>query len=290
MTEGQRGYCNLREVKDGRVVHRFSGKAVVSWYFDPIPTNCVADWVCGVEEELRTRRGLKNLAVFYGSCNSNCLFCQNSSYRTMMAKGKPLMSARELASVADEHTTCVCYFGGDPACNPKHSLRVSEILREEWDLRVCYETNGNISGKWLDPILKAVQKSDGTLKVDLKAITPTIYTALTGVSNATVLSNFKKAARKSDHSEGANLVASVLLVPGYIDVEEVALLCRFIADCDTRIPTALLGFQPGFLMSDLPRTSRAHAEAALEVAKATGLEDVRIGNLGLLGRDAYRFD
>lgn len=290
MTEGQRGYCNLREVKEGQVVHRFSGKAIVTWYFDPIPTNCVADWVCGVEDELRSRRALKNLAVFYGSCNSDCLFCQNSSYRSMMAKGHPLMSARELAAAADDRTACVCYFGGDPACNPEHSLEVSELVREKWDIRVCYETNGNISGKWLSRIVDTVQNSKGTLKIDLKAVTPTIYRALTGVSNSVVLSNFRKVAERLGGSEDARLVASVLLVPGYIDLEEVASISSFIADCDRRIPTALLGFQPKYLMGDLPPTSRAHATAAQEVAEAAGLEDVRIGNLGLLGRNTYRFD
>ncbi|MHA2323729.1 MAG: hypothetical protein ACXACG_19050 [Candidatus Thorarchaeota archaeon] len=43
-------------------------------------------------------------------------------------------------------------------------------------------------------------------------------------------------------------------------------------------------------MTDLPRTSRAHAQAALGAANDEGLTNVRIGNLGLLGGDDYIFD
>lgn len=42
---GQLGYCGLRVNRDGKLVH-LAGTAregVVSWYYDPLPTNCVAD-------------------------------------------------------------------------------------------------------------------------------------------------------------------------------------------------------------------------------------------------------
>ena len=292
INEGERGFCNLREVDNGQIVHRFGENAIVSWYFDPLPTNCVADWVCGVRhknaaQDLETKR--KNLAVFYGSCNSDCLFCQNASYREMMVAGKPLMSPQQLAGVADERTACVCYFGGDPSCNPRHSLSVSEILFERWSLRVCYETNGNMSGRWFDQTVSMVKRAGGTLKFDLKAATPALYSALTGVSNQQVLRNFQRAASLMDENENS-LVASILLIPGYLDLRELRRLFGFISSCDARIPTALLGFYPRHLMADLPKTSRAHAQAAYEAAKEVGLENVRVGNLGLLGADSYRFD
>jgi pyruvate formate lyase activating enzyme len=293
MKDGDIGFCNTRIVKNGEVVDRHSTSAVVSWYFDPLPTNCVADWVCPVTEERDLgfgRQRLKNLAVFYGSCNSDCLFCQNSSYRTMMARGSPLMTPEELAEAADDYTACVCYFGGDPACNPEHSVRTSQLLNESRHVKVCYETNGNISKKWLGTIAEIVDTTGGTFKFDLKAVTPSIYEALTGISNSVVLRNFRELAAGRKERDGEFLVASILLVPGYIDLSEVQSISAFIADCDPSIPTALLGFSPHHAMSDLPRTSRNHAKAAHEVSKEEGLENVRIGNLGLLGMNDYRFD
>ncbi|MFX1416820.1 MAG: radical SAM protein [Promethearchaeota archaeon] len=290
LDEGDLGYCNLRISREGKVVHRFGGKAVVSWYFDPLPTNCVADWVCPVtkgDPTFHPSRRLNNLAVFYGSCNSDCLFCQNTSYREMMARGSPLMTAEELASVANDRTACVCYFGGDPACNPVHSLETSRLLYQSRQIKVCYETNGNISSKWLRPIADVVKDSGGTLKFDLKAITPQVYTALTGVSNKVVLANFEKLAKEGRARIGEFLVVSILLVPGYIGMSELKRLAQFIADLDPTIPTALLGFSPHHVMSDLPRTSRAHAEAAKIVATEVGLSNVRIGNVGLLSTASY---
>ncbi len=293
MNEGDIGFCNIRIASGGKIIDRYPEKAIVSWYFDPLPTNCVADWVCPVTSERELGMGkqrLKNLAVFYGSCNSDCLFCQNASYRVMMAKGEPLMTAQELADVADGYTACVCYFGGDPSPNSEHSVNTSHLLNETREVKVCYETNGNISKKWLNPIASVVEATGGTFKFDLKAVTPEIYRALTGVSNTAVLRNFRELASSKRERDEEFLVASILLVPGYIDIPEVRKICAFIAENDSTIPTALLGFSSHHAMSDLPRTSMTHARAALDAANDEGLNNVRIGNLGLLGRNDYRFD
>lgn len=293
LTEGQTGYCNLRIRKGNKVVERFPGNAVVSWYFDSLPTNCVADWACSVTKKYELgsgRQRLKNLAIFYGSCNSDCLFCQNASYRSMMARGSPLMTPQELADTADDYTMCVCYFGGDPSPNAEHSVKTSQLLAENRDVIVCYETNGNISSKWLTEIANIIEQTKGTFKFDLKAYSSKIYEALTGVSNGVVLRNFENLASSKKDRDGEFLVASILLVPGYIDVPEISKLSKFIAHCDPTIPTAFLGFAPHHAMRDLPRTSLAHAKAAIEAAKEQGLENVRIGNLGLLSHADYRYD
>ena len=208
----------------------------------------------------------------------------------MMAKGEPLMTPSELAAVANDRTACVCYFGGDPACNPVHSLKTSKLLVEERQVRVCYETNGNMSRKWLSQTADIVKNSGGTFKFDLKAISPRLYTALTGMRNTTVLNNFRFLSKMGLSRDGEFLVASILLVPGYVGIGEVRRLCKFIVECDPTIPTALLGFHPHHAMSDLPRTSRAHAKAAMDVAKDAGLTNVRIGNMGLLSTKDYPYD
>ncbi|MHA1937416.1 MAG: radical SAM protein [Candidatus Thorarchaeota archaeon] len=293
LDEGDIGFCNLRIAEQEVVTHRFQGQAVVSWYFDPLPTNCVADWICPITKGDPTftyARRLSNLAVFYGSCNSDCLFCQNDSFREMMALGGPLMTPKELAAAANDRTVCVCYFGGDPACNPAHSLETSKLLNEERQVRVCYETNGNMSRKWLTQIADMVTNTGGTIKFDLKAISPRLYTALTGMSNTAVLKNFRFLSEKGLKRDGAFLVASILLVPGYVGISEIQKLCNFIKECDPTIPTALLGFHPHHAMSDLPRTSRAHAKAALKAAIDIGLTNVRIGNMGLLSTREYPYD
>jgi pyruvate formate lyase activating enzyme len=100
------------------------------------------------------------------------------------------------------------------------------------------------------------------------------------------LDNFARtAARFAERPEWPLVVASTLLVPGYVTPDEVGRLARFIADINPHIPCALLGFASNFYMPDLPYTSVRHAEAALAAARAAGLTNVRIANRHLLSRD-----
>jgi pyruvate formate lyase activating enzyme len=40
------GYCGLRKNERGRLAGVSAEKGKLSWYHDPLPTNCVGDWVC----------------------------------------------------------------------------------------------------------------------------------------------------------------------------------------------------------------------------------------------------
>jgi pyruvate formate lyase activating enzyme len=239
----------------------------------------VADWVCPG----RHQSGRHNLAVFYGACSFDCLFCQNWHFRRMSPEGGDALSAQGLADAADPETFCVCYFGGDPSPQMPHVLAASRRLAER-GVRVCWETNGSMSPIYLRQALDLSLMSGGCLKFDLKAWNETLHVALTGVSNRQTLENLAQAARRiSERPDPPPVIASTLLVPGYIDAVEVGAIARFVASFDRGIPYALLAFAPQFQMHDLPSTSRQHAESALEAARDAGLTRVRLGNRHLLG-------
>jgi len=127
-------------------------------------------------------------------------------------------------------------------------------------------------------------ETGGVLKIDLKAGSPEIHRALCGVGNEAVLSNFRAlASLMEERPEPPPLVASTLLVPGYVDEEELWILARFLAELNPEIPWSLLAFYPTFRLDDLPTTSAAHARRALEIARAAGLRRVHLGNRHLLG-------
>ncbi|MBA7689545.1 hypothetical protein ES703_98053 [subsurface metagenome] len=135
----------------------------------------------------------------------------------------------------------------------------------------------------LNEMMNLSLESGGCVKFDLKAMNPNIHLALCGVSNSRTLENFAAAAaRISERPQPPPLIASTLLVPGYIDAQEVKVIASFIAELDANIPYALLGFHGDFLMTDLPATSRKQAEGCLEAAKAGGLKRVRLGNIHIL--------
>lgn len=285
------GYCGLPAGE--------RTQAVVSWYHDALPTNCVAGFVCpggtgrGYPDfayRPGPEYGYKNLAVFYEACSFDCLYCQNWHYR-VEGRGKGPVGAEALVAAVDAKTSCICFFGGDPAPQLPHSLAVGKLSRAAAKgriLRICWETNGSMAAPLLDEMVELAFVSGGVIKFDLKAWDEGVHFALTGTSNRRTLDNFARAAERFGERPAVPLlVASTLLVPGYVDADEVARIARFIGELDTAIPYALLAFHPNCLLDDLPLTSWAHMERCVEAAKQAGLENVHIGNRHLLRPGDY---
>jgi len=45
IAEGNTGYCGIRSATKGNI-RGGTKQANLDWYYDPLPTNCVGDWVC----------------------------------------------------------------------------------------------------------------------------------------------------------------------------------------------------------------------------------------------------
>jgi pyruvate formate lyase activating enzyme len=244
--------------------------------------------VCGGGSSARHPRSSRtrlNLAVFYEACTFNCLFCQNWHYRKR-ARGHRTHTAEELVESVTPETACLCYFGGDPTCQLPHALAVSRLVLKanpNRTLRICWETNGSMAPVLLEQMMSLSLQSGGCVKFDLKAATSSIHYALCGVDNARTMENFAAAARRiPERPQPPPLIASTLLIPGYVDAREVAGIASFVAGLDPNIPYALLGFHGDFLMTDLPSTSWQQAEICLAAARQAGLTNVRLGNLHIL--------
>jgi pyruvate formate lyase activating enzyme len=294
--EGGVGYCGARRVERGCLRGGNPAGAGLSYYYDPLPTNCVADWFCPEGNSRRFAscsrqnpgaRPDLNLAVFYHACNFNCLFCQNWSFRKATFSGERV-SAASLAQAAHERTACVCFFGGDPTPHLPHALATSRLVaaaarRQGRTVRLCWETNGAMQEAWLNHLAESSLTSGGIIKVDLKAFSKEIHLALTGVCNSQTLKNFAAlAARLEERPDLPFLMASTLMVPGYVDLEEIHGLARLIARLNPNIPYSLLAFYPQFYLRDLPVTSRDFAFKARQVALNAGVKRVHLGNLHLL--------
>ncbi|MFQ6094355.1 MAG: radical SAM protein, partial [bacterium] len=300
MREGSIGYCGLRTNRGGKLTHLGGRQDLgkVSWYHDPVPTNCVASWVCPAGSgagypdfsyDSGPEFGHTNLAVFYEACTFDCLFCQNYHFRERTSS-PGTRTAEQLADAVDDRTACICYFGGDPTPQLFHALKASEMaLAQNGDriLRICWETNGSMNPSLLKKMADLSMRSGGCIKFDLKFFEERLNIALCGVSNRQTLENFERLARHTrQRPDPPFLIASTLLVPGYVDAKEVGKIATFIASLNPDIPYSLLAFYPHFYMPDLPTTSHRHAEECEAAAKEAGLTRVRIGNMHLLS-DAY---
>jgi pyruvate formate lyase activating enzyme len=293
------GFCGLVENVDGRLV-RHGGtaeKAVLDWYYDGLPTNCVSWWFCpgctgrGYPRYAYTpeaEQGYSNLAVFYGACSYDCLFCQNWHYRKLQMDHKHIVSAEALAGKVDEHVSCICYFGGDPSPQMPHSLEVSRLALErardeERILRICWETNGYMNSRLAEKAAEYALESGGNLKFDLKAWSEELNVALCGVTNKPTFETFRMLGEKfyGERREIPVLAVSTLLVSGYVEAEDVENIATFVSEIDPEIPYTLLAFYPCYVMDDLPRTSRKHAMECQKAAEKH-LTNVRVGNVHLL--------
>jgi pyruvate formate lyase activating enzyme len=292
--EGGWGYCGLRTQKGGALQGISAEEGNVSWYYDGLPTNCVADWVCpggtgaGYPQfayNSGPEYGFKNLAVFYHGCSFDCLFCQNWTHRERVWD-RERVNPGDLAQAVDDRTSCICYFGGDPTPQLPHAIKVSKRALERTNgriLRICWETNGSMNPDLLEEMVDLSLASGGCIKFDIKAWNESLHTALCGISNARTKENFERASRWiKKRPEPPLLIASTLLIPGYIDEEEIRGISRWIASLDQEIPYALLAFYPQFFFKDVPVTSRELAFRCKKVAEEEGLRRVKIGNVNLL--------
>ncbi len=292
--KNQKGYCGVRHGSKSSMRTDGRSRALVSFYYDPLPTNCVADWVCAggtgagyprFAHDCGPEVGFYNLAVFFEACNLNCLYCHNWSFKKIQLS--PRWSKLEtLEKAVNDTTSCICFFGGDPGPQLPYAVRLSRTVRKrnpEAILRICWETNGALHPSGLKEMTRLSMQSGGCVKIDLKAWNPGTHRALCGCGNSKILDNFARAAEwSSERPSPPALVASTPLIPGYVNEDEVYGLASFIAGINPDIPYALLAYAPQFLMDDSPTTSAAQADACLEAAKQAGLTRVRLGNEHLL--------
>ncbi len=307
LDENVRGFCGYRSWSAGSMVTSTKSLevAVGLYYYDPHPTNCVAFPVCpaitgrGYPRYALTphgERGYYNIAVFYGGCNLDCLYCQNWEYREMARKASPRLSVEDLVGSVNWRTTCVCFFGGDPGPFAPHALlSAKRMIKKAREIglkvfRVCWETNGLWNPLLLEEATRVSLESGGIVKIDFKAWSPEVYKLLCGVEEKhvrVIRENIKLVASRFNlRKDPPILVVSTLLVPGYIDEYEIDKMTKFVAELNPDIPYVFLGFHPDYMLVDLPTTSYKHAETAVKIARENGLKNVYIGNVFLLG-NAY---
>lgn len=274
--EGEYGFCGLRTVRKGRLVH-LAGKprnGLLQWTREPLPADCVANWVCEGDQHPED----DHLAIFYQSCSANCLSCQGWRFRESSPIKNQTISSTQLASKANRQTFCASFFGGDPSSQMAHAIDTARRLARR-GVRICWETNGMMHPSLLDPALEISLETGGCMKFDLKAFDESVHRGLTGVSNERTMENFVHAAQRIQLRPRLPLViASTPLVPGYIGVEQVTKIAGFIAAIDANIPYALISFSPSFQMIDLPASTLVQAQEAESVARQAGLKNVRIRN------------
>ncbi|MHA2609590.1 MAG: radical SAM protein [bacterium JZ-2024 1] len=292
---GETGYCGIHGAGGKNAASSARQSALLYAYLDPHITNCCASWFCPGGTGAGFPRwatckgpelGFFNLAVFFYGCNFDCLFCQNSEHKNISQATRVEKEQFFSWLKREEKVTCVCFFGGSPEPHLPFVVEMGrEIMRtySERLIRICVEWNGCGNPALVERVAEIVLRSGGIIKFDLKCYEENLSRALSGVSNRRAYENFALLAEKyyPQRPELPLLTATTLLVPGYVEEEEVESIAAWIAQINEEIPYSLLVFYPAHYMTDLPVTPRETVFSAYRKAKKY-LKNVHIGNLHLL--------
>jgi pyruvate-formate lyase-activating enzyme len=176
----------------------------------------------------------------------------------------------------------VAFTGGDVVCCPEFYGECARLIKAHTSLWVLLETNGY----GLTPQnLEYLQESGvDSIWLDIKAFDAEAHRWLTGCSNDLILS-LPAEIRQRD------MVLEVLslYIPGVVETEDLVRIAQLLRSVDGEIPFTLLAFFPEYRMKGHRSPTAKEMVTAYRHLKATGLKNIRLGNLGVFARtDADR--
>jgi pyruvate formate lyase activating enzyme len=236
----------------------------------------------------------ESYTVFMAGCNYKCLNCQNWTIAQLPDNGYPpgrLVPARELArecvvwleSPAAQRMGAdrIFFSGGEPTIHLPYVERVVvEARKLSPDLKVNFDTNGYLTRQSLSKVLAFTN----SITFDLKAFSDEVHLALTGAASAPVLRN---AAYVGKHAKEKLWEYRILVIPE-INLEEIAPLCRFIADIDVQLPVCFLAFRPNYVLEHRAGATAALMDRCVETAARCGLKRAYwAGQTGIPGSKSH---
>ena len=168
----------------------------------------------------------------------------------------------------------VAFTGGDVTCCPEFYGECARLIKNHTDLLLLIETNGyGLTPKNLDFL-----KDSGVdaFWLDIKAFNADKHKWLTGCSNDNILKLPHEILRR-----GFVLEVLSLYIPGLVETGELERIARSLTDVDNTIPFTILAFFPEHRMNDFRKPSVIEMVEAYQRVKKTGLQNIRLGNLGV---------
>jgi pyruvate formate lyase activating enzyme len=172
----------------------------------------------------------------------------------------------------------VAFTGGDVTCNPEFYCEFARLVKERTRLWVLIETNGyGLTSRNLDMLAEA---GVDAFWLDIKAYHDRVHVWLTGTSNAEILK-----LPQAMMERGFVLEVLSLYIPGLVETDQLREIARLIAATDSHIPFTILAFFPEYRMHGYRSPTTHEMLAAYKACKSAGLEQIKLGNLGIFIRD-----
>jgi pyruvate formate lyase activating enzyme len=264
LSEGQRGFCFVREARGGDVVLTSYGRAS-GFCIDPIEKKPLDHFYPGSSV----------LSFGTAGCNLGCRFCQNWD----------ISKAKEMDRLADEATPeaiadaavragcrSVAFTYNDPVIFAEYAIDTADACRARGVASVAV-TAGYVEGDARRDFFAHMDAAN----VDLKGFTEDFYKKLCFAELAPVLDTLRYVHHETD----CWLEVTTLLIPGKNDSEEeVARLCEWFArELGPEVPLHFTAFHPDYKLDDIPPTPPSTLARARRQALGAGLRHVYTGNV-----------
>ena len=261
---GKRGFCFVRENRDGQVVSTTYGRST-GFCVDPIEKKPLNQFYPGTAV----------LSFGTAGCNLGCQFCQNWT----MSRSRDVDAACELAdpetiATAARELGCrsVAFTYNDPIIWTEYAIDTARACHDQ-GVKTVAVTSG-----YIQPVAReAFYREMDAANVDLKAFTEEFYRDLTGGHLEPVLDTLRWLARETD----TWVEITNLIIPRANDsLDEIEQMCRWIVEqMGPDVPVHFSAFHPDFKLMDRPATPVHTLIAAHEVARRVGLRYVYTGNV-----------
>ena len=261
---GERGFCFVRENRDGRIVSTTYGRST-GFCIDPIEKKPLNQFYPGTPV----------LSFGTPGCNLGCTFCQNWT----MSRSRDVEAACEEAqptaiAAAAKHHGCrsVAFTYNDPIIWAEYAIDTAKACHA-----LGVKTVAVTSGYITDVARPAFYEAMDAANVDLKGFTDEFYRQYCSGRLQPVLDTLRWLI----HESRTWVEITNLIIPQANDSpEDVRRMCEWIAaELGPDVPVHFSAFHPDFKLTDRGATPATTLGMAHDVARAAGLRYIYTGNV-----------
>ncbi|RLG17720.1 AmmeMemoRadiSam system radical SAM enzyme [Nanoarchaeota archaeon] len=269
IAEGKRGFCRVRENREGKLFSLVYGRPV-SIAIDPIEKKPLFHFYPGTDF----------LSYSTVGCNFACKFCQNWEISQASPEdfNVPYVSPERMVELA-RGTRGIAHTYTEPTVFYEYAYDISKLAHEVGLVNV-FVTNGFTNPR---PLRKISKFLDGA-NIDLKAFDEDFYLKVVSAPLKPVLKSIKLYKKLGIWVELTNLI-----IPGLNDDPDmIREMVKWIKkNVGSETPLHFSRFYPHYKMGDKPITPVETLERAREIAKEEGLKYVYLGNVPHEGENTY---
>lgn len=264
LREGQRGFCFVRQARDGGMALTSYGRAS-GFCVDPIEKKPLNHFYPGTSV----------LSFGTAGCNLGCRFCQNwdiSKAREIDRLGQWASPGAVVEAAIRAHCRSIAFTYNDPVIFAEYALDCAREAQKR-GVKTVVVSAGYITPEARREFFAHIDAAN----IDLKAFTNEFYRKLCFARLEPVLDTL----RWLKHETNVWLEVTTLLIPGHNDSEEeVARLCKWFArNLGPDVPLHFTAFHPDFKMMNVPPTPASTLMRARQQALEAGLHYVYTGNI-----------